>query len=116
MWHLCNGRKAGIKALKKGKGHVVSCFWKFAVLSILECLLSSKKMVQIGFTKVRSESSLPFESLCGRGSREMDFAPASTDFANPTVSMVIDIEGALATSGSRWVNRAEANRRVLLKK
>lgn len=58
-------------------------------------------MVQIGFTEVRSESSLPFESLCGRGSREMDFAPASTDFASSSVSMVIDIEGALATSGEQ---------------
>lgn len=58
-------------------------------------------MVQIGFTKVRSEASLPFESLCGRGSREMNFAPASTDFANSTVSMVIDIEGALATSAEQ---------------
>ena len=75
--------------------------FKFAVLGILECSLTSKKMVQIGFTEVRSESSLPFESLCGRGSREMDFAPASTDDASSTVGMVIDTEGALATSGEQ---------------
>lgn len=52
-------RKARAGALSKGTGPVLSYFFRFTMLSTLECLLSSKekKMVQIGFVKIRSESS-----------------------------------------------------------
>lgn len=62
-----------------------------------------------------SRHSFPFESLCGRGSREIALGPASTDNANSPGSKVIDREGALATSGEQKGKQTRGKQGTIVK-
>lgn len=112
-------RKARAGALGKGTSPVLSYFFRFTMLSTLECLLSSKekkKWFKLDLWKSGvSRHSFPFESLCGRGSRERALGPASTDKANSPGSKVIDREGALATSGEQMGKQSRGKQGTIVK-
>lgn len=59
--------------------------------------------------------SFHFESLCGRGSREIALGPASTDNANSPGSKVIDREDALATSGEQMGKQSRGKQWTIVK-